>query len=528
MAQNGYFVGVDVGSASVRAGLYDTAGQRLAFATRPISQFRHGAEQVEQSSREIWQRICEVVNSVVQQADVDSSAIRSLGFDATCSLVAIDTQGQGVSVAEDGDADRDIIMWMDHRAAEETAAINATGDDALRFVGGEVSIEMELPKVLWLKRHFPERYQQTARFFDLADFLVWKATGNDVASLCTLTCKWNYLAHEQRFSASMLAAVDLTDITDKIPARIIDVASPAGTLSPQAAQQLGLHQDVVVASGIIDAHAGGLALTGLSPEGQLAIISGTSNCHMLVNQQRIETPGVWGPYWSAMLPGWWLTEGGQSAAGALIDWTLQQQGESAGLKQKAEAENLHPVALVNRWVEELERREPFPTRQLHVLSDHHGNRSPRARPDARGSVTGLTLERGEPALARLYLATLQAIAYGTRHIIDAMEQSGHRITGIALCGGATHNPLWLREYADITGREIQLISEEDAVTLGAAICGAVACGAWPDIPAACRALVQTGEIIRPRAQTADFHQRKYQVYLALFDQQQQLNSLMSV
>ena len=528
MTHNGYFVGVDVGSASVRAGLYDAAGQRLAFATRPISQFRHGADQVEQSSCEIWQRIGEVVKSAVAKAGIDSRAIRALGFDATCSLVAVDAQGNGVSVAENGDADHDIIMWMDHRAAQETAAINATGDDALRFVGGEVSIEMELPKVLWLKRHFPARYQQTARFFDLADFLVWKATGNDVASLCTLTCKWNYLAHEQRFSAAMLAAVDLSDLTEKIPANIIDVASPAGTLSPHAAEHLGLHQDVVVASGIIDAHAGGLALTGLSPEGQLAIISGTSNCHMLVNKQRIETPGVWGPYWSAMLPGFWLTEGGQSAAGALIDWTLEMQGKSAGLTQKAQAENLHPVALVNRWVAALERCEPFPTRQLHVLSDHHGNRSPRARPDARGSVTGLTLERGEPALARLYLATLQAIAYGTRHIIDAMEQSGHRITGIALCGGATHNPLWLREYADITGREIQLISEEDAVTLGAAICGAVACGAWPDIPAACQALVKTGDVIRPRRETADFHAKKYQVYLTLFEQQQQLNSVMGI
>lgn len=527
MAQNDYFVGVDVGSASVRAGLYDAAGKRLAFATRPISQFRHGAQQVEQSSREIWQRICEVVNSAVTQAGIDRATIRSLGFDATCSLVAVDAQGLGVSVAENGDADRDIIMWMDHRAAEETAAINATGDDALRFVGGEVSIEMELPKVLWLKRHFPQRYQHVARFFDLADFLVWKATGNDVASLCTLTCKWNYLAHEHRFSAPMLAAVDLADLIDKIPARIIDVASPAGTLSPQAAQQLGLHQDVVAASGIIDAHAGGLALTGQSPTGQLAIISGTSNCHMLVNQQRIETPGVWGPYWSAMLPGWWLTEGGQSAAGALIDWTLQQQGESVGLKQKAGIEKRHPVALVNRWVEELEHREPFPTRHLHVLSDHHGNRSPRARPDARGSVTGLTLESGEPALARLYLATLQAIAYGTRHIIDAMEQSGHRITGITLCGGATHNPLWLREYADITGREIQLIREEDAVTLGAAICGAVASGAWPDVSAACEALVKTGATICPRPETAAFHQRKYQIYLALFEQQQQLHDIMN-
>ena len=91
-------------------------------------------------------------------------------------------------------------MWMDHRAVAEAAEINATHDPALAYVGGEVSVEMELPKMLWLRRHFPDRHAAARRFFDLADYMVWRATGADVASVCTLTCKWNYLAHEQRFS----------------------------------------------------------------------------------------------------------------------------------------------------------------------------------------------------------------------------------------------------------------------------------------------------------------------------------------
>ncbi|MCE1787638.1 sugar kinase, partial [Enterobacter hormaechei] len=93
-----------------------------------------------------------------------------------------------------------IIMWMDHRAIKEAITINQTNDPALCYVGGEISPEMELPKILWLKNYFPQRYQDIWRFFDLADFLVWKATGADVASTCTLTCKWNYLAHQKQFS----------------------------------------------------------------------------------------------------------------------------------------------------------------------------------------------------------------------------------------------------------------------------------------------------------------------------------------
>lgn len=89
--------------------------------------------------------------------------------------MAVRADGTGISVSPAGQPERDIIMWRDHRAQEETREINATGDDALRYVGGEVSVEMQLPKILWLKRHLPDRYAQIWRLFDLADYLVWRA-----------------------------------------------------------------------------------------------------------------------------------------------------------------------------------------------------------------------------------------------------------------------------------------------------------------------------------------------------------------
>ncbi len=236
---SGYFLGVDVGSASVRAGVFDASGTRLAFATRPILQFRPGPERVEQSSAEIWQQVCQAVKEAVSSSGVCIEDIRSLGFDATCSLVVLDEQGRGLAVSPGEPSDHNIIMWMDHRASQETQRINATQDPSLRYVGGEVSVEMELPKVLWLKKHFPATWESAHRFYDLADFLVSKATANDVAGLCTLTCKWNYLAHEQRFSHSLLDAVGLTDLLGKIPSRILPPGAGVGTLSSDSAQAAG-------------------------------------------------------------------------------------------------------------------------------------------------------------------------------------------------------------------------------------------------------------------------------------------------
>ena len=520
------FLGIDIGSASVRAGLFDADGQRLAFAVRSIQQFHPKPLFVEQSSADIWAQTCAAVREAVTTAAIDPARIASIGVDATCSLVAVGPNGRPVSVAETGEAERDIIMWMDHRAGTQTAAINATKDPALAYVGGEVSIEMELPKVLWLKQEFPERYAATWRFFDLADYLVWRLSDADIASVCTLTCKWNYLAHENRFSETLLSGVGLSDITSKVPPHVLPLGSAAGTLCARAAAELGLPPGVVVATGIIDAHAGGLALVSTEPKGSLAIIGGTSNCHMVVNPDPVMVPGVWGPYYGAMLPGWWLGEGGQSAAGALLDWTLRQSDAWPLLESTAKEEERNVYAVLNDWLADLETREQWPARDLHVLSDHHGNRSPRANPHARGAVVGLTLEQGKDALARLYLATLQALAYGTRHIIESMNAAGHRIERIVMCGGGTKNPYWLRENADATGCEIHLVSEEDAVTLGAALLGSVACGAFPTFPEAAATLVRPGGSVKARPETKAFHDAKYAVYLQLYEDMERCRSAM--
>jgi FGGY-family pentulose kinase len=513
--ENASFVGVDVGSASVRAGIFDEVGNRLGFAERPIRQFRPATSMVEQSSAEVWAQLCGTVREALGKAGIAASDVVGLAIDATCSLVAVGDGGVPVSVASDGDPARDIVMWMDHRAGAEAAYLNATGDPCLAYVGGEVSLEMELPKILWLRRHVPAQAATVWRYFDLADYLVWRCTGADVASVCTLACKWNYLAHEGRFAESLLTATGLADLPKLVPSRVLPLGAAAGRLTAAAATGLGLHEGVTVAAGIIDAHAGGLALVGTAPEGTLALIAGTSNCHMIASREAVMVPGVWGPYWGAMLPGFWLNEGGQSAAGALIDWTLRQTEAWPALEAEAGREGASPYAVLNRHVAALEAREPFPSRHLHVLADHHGNRSPRADAQARGMVAGLTLEGGMDGLARLYLATVQALAYGTREIVEAMRAAGHRIDRIVACGGSTKNPLWLREHADATDCEICMVADEDAVTLGAALLGATACGAFPDLTAAAGAMVRPGGSVTARSETRAFHDTKYAINAAM-------------
>jgi FGGY-family pentulose kinase len=294
---------------------------------------------------------------------------------------------------------------------------------------------------------------------------------------------------------------------------------------------------------IIDAHAGGIGLLGTTTAGgalseadlerRLALIGGTSSCHMAVSKEPRFVPGVWGPYYSAMLPGLWLTEGGQSATGALIDATVFGHARAAELAARAKTEGTSVYSLLNAQLTRLAAGVgvAFPAqlaRDLHVEPDHHGNRSPRADATLRGMVSGLGLGTDEEALARLYLATIQGIAYGTRHIIEAMNRQGYRIDTLLATGGDTKNDVFVREHADATACRIVLPAEPEAVLLGSAILGAVAAGDQPSVLSAMGEMSHAGRVIEPATGAVrDFHARKYGVFQAMYRHQLEYRAAMA-
>src|SRR5260370_10367047 len=139
------FIGVDVGTSSARAGVFDEGGALLATARHPITVWHEAGNVVEQSSSEIWQACAHSVRAAMAEAAVPPAAIKGIGFDATCSLVVLDAAGNPLTVSTSGDGRRNVIVCMDHRAIAEARLVNDTRDDVLRYVGGSISPELELP-----------------------------------------------------------------------------------------------------------------------------------------------------------------------------------------------------------------------------------------------------------------------------------------------------------------------------------------------------------------------------------------------
>ena len=521
-----YLVGVDVGTGSARAGLFDLSGHMLASAKRDISLFREPGAMVEQSSTEIWAAVCASVREAVGKAGIAPDQVAGIGFDATCSLVVLGEGGRPLPVGPSEDPARDIIVWMDHRAVEQVERINAGGYDVLRYVGGIISPEMETPKLLWLKENRPAVFDAAWQFFDLADFLTWRSTDDLARSTCTVTCKWTYLAHERRWDPGYFHGIGLGSLADegfvRIGQRVVEPGTPLGKgLTEQAAAELGLAVGTPVAAGMIDAHAGVIGTVGVDgpPENSLGYVFGTSSCTMTSTREPVFVPGVWGPYFSAMVPGMWLNEGGQSAAGAAIEQLLSfhpAAGEAAAL---AKVRGLALPVLLAKLAEEKAKTlsdVAALAEGLHVVPEFLGNRAPFADPHARAAIVGLGMERDLDNLVSLYVAGLCGIGYGLRQIIDAQASAGASIDKIVISGGAGQLDLVRQLLADATGKPLLATRAEEPVLLGAAILGSVAGGAFPDVGAAMAALSATDRTYQPAgAETAVLHARRYDAFRRL-------------
>ncbi|KAG8745419.1 hypothetical protein FRC10_008129 [Ceratobasidium sp. 414] len=506
-----YYLGVDVGTGSARAALVSSSGTLLASSTQETTTWRSDTDAriFEQSTAEIWRAICTATRACLASAAVSPSKVAGIGFDATCSLAVTDRSGVPMCVTSGeglgGEGERNIILWADHRAEEEADTINKSGAVVLDYVGGTMSLEMEIPKILWLSRRMsPEKFKK-CQFFDLPDWLTYKSTNSLARSSCSLVCKcafippgatpvahgWvpDFLRHiglgslvEDGFAALGGWGVVEPDGGDAKgdPGLVLTAGQPVGRgLTKEAAEELGLVEGTPVGSAVIDAYAGWIGTVaarykanGLSGADQLspsptldasgerlAAVAGTSTCHVIQviitrgvqSPKGIFVPGVWGPYKNAVFPGWWMNEGGQSSTGQLIDFVLTTHPAYARLESLAKEQQKSVHVVLAERLEALRQEAGVEsltelTKDIHFYPDLHGNRSPLADSQMCGSIVGLKLDSGLSDLALKFNVTLEAIALQTRHIIETMNARGHTVRSIFMSGGQAANTKLMQLY----------------------------------------------------------------------------------
>ncbi len=451
-----YVLGIDGGTESLRARVYDLDGRCLgSAASRYETKFSTGAR-AEQNPEDWWRAIGMAVRQALAAAQLGSEAIGALSLATTCcSVVAVDMNGVPL---------RPAIILMDVRAGEEVDAILSTQDAALVVNGaghGPVSAEWMIPKALWLARHEPEIFRQAYTICEYQDFINLRLTGRRVASLNNISIRWHYSTERGGWPMSLIQALGIGELEGKWPAHVLAPGEIIGTLTSEAADHLGLSTKVKVVQGGADALIGMIGL-GVSHPGQLALITGSSHLQFGVTDRPLSRPGLWGSYRDAVYPGLHIIEGGQTSTGSIVNWLMRLTGGAFDFPTlNLEAEKLEPGA-----------------DGLLVLDHFQGNRTPYTDPLSRGAIVGLTLAHNAPHVFR---AIIEGVCFGTRAILDVMAEAGAGGREITVGGGAAMSDLWLQIHADTSGLPISVPEESAAPSLGAAILAAVGLGISPQL-----------------------------------------------
>ena len=499
MADTPYVLGLDVGTQSLRAALIDRAGRTIAFGVGGIRTRYPCPTWAEQDPEEWWTAARSAVSQALATAGIGPEQIGGVGLDCTaCTVVACDLSGQPL---------RPALLWMDQRAHREADQISATGDPVLRYVSGRLSPEWMLPKALWLKRNEPEHYRRAGRIVECTDWMMHRLTGVWALSLNHVAVKWNYVRSEGGWPLGLLRQVGLEDLPAKWPDRVVPLGRGDGVLTPDAARELGLRPGTPVAQGGIDAYLGMLGM-GATGAGDVAVIVGSSTCHLAQTRDGVFGSGAAGCFPDATVEGLYTIEAGQTATGSILDW--YRRHFAAREQAEADGRGVH----VYEVLDEQAAAVPPGAEGLIVRDDWQGNRSPYKNPRARGAIAGLTLAHGP---GHLFRALYEATACGTRHILDDASRHGLQIGRIVLGGGGARSPLWLQIHADVLNQPIHLTRETETSVLGAAMAAALAAGWFGDFDEAARAMVAIDRVIEPNPANAPVYEELFGRYVQLYE-----------
>ena len=477
----GFVIGVDAGTESFRAGVFDQAGRCRGFGISSNRTVHRHPGWAEQSPRDWDAALVESIRKALAVSRVAAADIRGIGVDGTsCTVVFLDARGDPL---------RDALMWMDIRAVKEAADVAASGDAALRYVGhGNVSPEWFPCKVAWVKRNEPQLYSAAATVFEQTDWLAFRLTGERTASIDTTTIRWFYNSGEGGLPVSLYQKVGLEDLFPKVPARIVKIGEIVGGLTREMAQRTGLPEGIPVAGGAADAFIGVIGINALKA-GTLALITGSSHLHIGITDREIHARGLFGSYPDAILPGLQVIEAGQISTGSVVHW-FTSGFVGSEIVEEAAQKGCAVYDVLNGRAASI----PPGAEGLVVLEHWQGNRTPWTDPLSRGVIRGLTLSHTP---AHVYRAILEGVAYGTEVIFRRMEREGVRIDTLIACGGATQSSLWMQIHADVSGKQITITEEQQAVTLGSAIAATVAAGMHPNLVDAAAAMVRVRKVVEP-------------------------------
>ncbi|MEQ9812366.1 MAG: xylulokinase [Azospirillaceae bacterium] len=440
-----HFIGIDIGTSSVKALLIDDAGRAVASHSVPLTVERPRDGWSEQAPEAWWQ-------ATVTAIDALANGHRQ----AVAATTGIGLSGQmhgAVLLDEAGTVLRPAILWNDGRSAAECAELEERAPALHRIAGNAAMPGFTAPKLLWVARHAPETFARTATVLLPKDYVRFRLSGELATDLSDASGTLWLDVGERRWSPELIAA---TGLPPTAMPRVVEGTEPTGTLAPEFARRWGMARAPVIAGGAGDNAASAIGLGAIQP-GDAFLSLGTSGVLWITTERFQPDPSRGVHAFCHAVPGRWHQMGVILSATAALGWA----GRALGMGSEAEL-----LARIDR-----RRLGRNPVLFAPYLS---GERTPHNDPAVRAGFTGLGHATGPEDLA---LAVVEGVAFAFADCLSALTAAGSPIDVATVVGGGSRSALWVEVLANVLDLPLHRVEGgETGAALGAARLGAIAAG----------------------------------------------------
>lgn len=472
---------LNMGMKSICSIIFDEEGNKLASAALPIVTSLTG-ERVTQLPSEWWEKACRVIRESVTDAGKIFVDYLTVTSSSSC-LVCVDKNGEALLPC---------MMVSDRRAKAESDYISGmrifTGVKEKSGLGMDASLL--IPKALWVKKHEQEVYEKTYRFLAPNDYLVMKFTGRYVTDYMNAH-KWHYDLEKRHYPFELLREADIS--TELLP-EVVNPGTGVEKISKRAAEETGLTEKTEVVVSTYDAICSFVG-SGVLEEGDASDVSGTVTVFRAASGHKrvIATDKIQQlPYYEG---GIHIIGGSNNLGGGLIEWVKQCYYQNEMLPYELMEKDAGEASLGAGGVIFL----PY------LL----GERAPIWDSSARGVFFGLERMHTRKEMTR---AVFESTGFIDMDMINAIEETGLKINRIRLSGGLARLNLISQIKADITGKEVEVLSEFETTATGAAMMALYGKGIYGSLAEAAEKFVKVRMIIRPDQKNHEKYQELYQLY----------------
>lgn len=479
-----YYIGVDLGTSSVKLLLIDDDGNIVNTVTKeyPISFPKPGWS--EQNPTDWYEKTVEGIKELI--SNIDSSKVAGISFGG---------QMHGLVILDENDnVIRPAILWNDGRTTKECDFLNNEyGKDKLTNNTANIAFAgFTAPKILWLKENEPDNFKKISKIMLPKDYLAYRLSGEFCTDVSDASGMLLFDVKNRCWSEEML---ELVGIKKEQMAKVYESYECVGNLTKQAASELGLSTSVKVIAGAGDNAAAAVG-TGTVGDGKCNISLGTSGTIFIASKNfSVDDNNALHSF--AHADGYYHLMGCMLSAASCNKW----------------------------WLDDIIKDKDYQKEQAEITDDKLGNnkvfylpylmgeRSPHNNPLARASFIGMTMDTTRSDMTQ---AVLEGVAFAIRDSFEVAKSLGIKIDRTKICGGGAKSPLWRKIIANVLNVKVDILEKEEGPSLGAAMLAAVGTKRFEDVSEAVDTIVKVVDTIEPDKAIAQRYEYKYNQFKKIY------------